>query len=243
VDQVLEALRDPGADEPLGEGLARQDDAAAVGDGERAPRRHGALAQVPGQPAQVEGRRDHADGAAVQIAQRHRQRQDRLSDHPPLGVRADHEPASSDRVLEVGPVGEAQVRGRRRLAAGDAPLEIDRGQREQVGHLGLQGGEVGDAGRGVEGADRGDLGDGGEQVAHALEDLVELRGRELRLPQRLLAHLGLAAAAQVELVVALDRDGRQQGADDEQEQTMDDGHAPPLRDRAQSFTGSGSILH
>ena len=112
------------------------------------------------------------------------------------------------------------------MPAGDTPLQVDSGDRGDVRDLGAQRGEIGGAARRVECTDGGDLGDRREEVAHAGDDLVQLGGGELRLPERQLVDLGLAAAPEVELVVGLDRDCREERYGDEQEQPMGERHAP-----------------
>src|SRR4051794_10978232 len=80
------------------------------------------------------------------------------------------------------------------------------------------------ASRGVAGTYRRNLADHGQQVADPADQLVELRGRLLRLAQRQIVNLRRAAAPEVELVVGLDRHRGQQGYRHQQEQPMGERH-------------------
>ena len=224
MDERLILVGDAGADELLGQRVARQDDPVPIGDRHRATLGKPTLLQLPGEPSQIQRRRHDADHSAGRVPQRQRQRQDRAKGDAPFGILADDEPARLDHILEIRAIGEAQVRWRRLLPTRDAAVEIQRGDRRQIWDLGLQRGEVGDAFGRVERARRRHLGHREQEVAHAGKDLVELGGGQLRLAHGQLAQLLLTTVPQVPLVVGLDDDGGQQRDRDQDEQPLRQRH-------------------
>ena len=231
-DEMLEGVRDRGADEALRHRLARDDDAVAVGDGDRGALGQAALAQFAPEPAEIERRRDDADDPAARVAEGDRQRQHGLLRDPPIRVFPDDEVRAGERLLEIRAVVEAPV-GRRRLPTAHLAAPIDRGDGQKLRHPGLQGGEVGDAGGGVEGANGGNLGDRDEKAADAVEDTVDLGGGKAGLAQRQVVDLGPAGPAQGDFRVGPDHDRRQDRDQREEQQASRQGHKGP-RSRSRS---------
>ncbi len=223
---MLEGVRDRGADEALRHRLARDDDAVAVGDGDRGALGQAALAQFAPEPAEIERRRDDADDPAARVAEGDRQRQHGLLRDPPVRVFPDDEVRAGERLLEIRAVVEAPV-GRRRLPTAHLAAPIDRGDGQKLRHPGLQGGEVGDAGGGVEGANGGNLGDRDEKAADAVEDTVDLGGGKAGLAQRQVVDLGPAGPAQGDFRVGPDHDRRQDRDQREEQQASRQGHKGP----------------
>ena len=101
MDQRQERRADLLADVALGVGLAREDDAVAVGDGQRAALREVALAQPGAEPGEIDAA-DHHRGDLAGLADRQRHRQMGRLVRPRAGVAADDEGARRHRLGEPG---------------------------------------------------------------------------------------------------------------------------------------------
>jgi hypothetical protein len=169
-----------------------------------------------GQPVQADRRDDGAGHVAGAIIEWQRK-----WDQPDAGqyadrITADREFAGPGGVGEVGAAGDIRA-----LAAGGAEgpaIHVNDDEGEKLGITLLDRRKISATGLGVACLDRRQLRERNQDLANALDDLLLFRGGELGKTKRLFLHLHLARAAEVELVVRLDRNRREKRNRRQQEQ-------------------------
>jgi hypothetical protein len=135
-------------------------------------------------------------------------------------VFADDEASRRESLLEVGTIIEARRGSASLAAASHETVTIDHADDGELRGLPPHVGQVGPAGLAVERAHRRDTGDGAQQLFRAADDALHFEGGKLSEAQGERMDLGLAAAAQGDLVVAEDRQRRSEchGCQDEDAQ-------------------------
>jgi hypothetical protein len=203
--------------------IAGEDGAVAVGDDESHARRQRLGQQIAAQPIQIERRADHAGHHAVGIV-------DGIGDVQagPPALSADHvvangEPVVLDRQPEPCPVDDV-VAASRLAGAHALAADVDGVDQDVVRELAAQALHQVVAGVRVEVADGADLGQRGHQLAGPVDDVAEIAGQQLGVTHGVGADIGEAGAPQIDLVVRLDRHGRQQGHGDEHGQAGEQRH-------------------
>ena len=208
VDQPLVLVGDALAERVRARRLAQDDGAVAVRDRDLGALDDAALLQALAQPADVE----MGDDGAAELAlrrERDRHRQRRLVGAGKRREHADGEALAAEHVAEIaaGVVALGVAPGRR--LAGDPSADVEHRQRDEVRQAALQRRKIGRAGGALALDDARRMGDGAEEILDPLEDAVDLGAGLARHAQRHLPDLGLAGAAQRELVMRQDDERRQ----------------------------------
>src|SRR5262249_28602057 len=131
--------------------------------------------------------------------------------------RPDGEPAALHGFMEVASPADVHRPWITARVAEEQAAHIRRSECEEFRIATLDPRQIGVAARDVLGLDRRQLRQRDQDLPDPLHKLLLLGGAEYREAERLILHLDLARAAQVELVIGLDRDHGEKRDRDEQE--------------------------